>query len=195
MLLTRIVVNPYSSHASRMTRPYHAHTILESIFPDETHHPRLLFRVEENPFTNEMTVLVQSQYHPAADWLMQNPKFAISINTKPYNPIVNTGDRLLFRLLASPVLRSNGKQLPYSPEHDSSWLAHRQKGFRVLSATSTTQNLVEIASTKYPRYCVPAVQYDGVLEVTDPTEMLATIQCGIGRSRHLGFGMLSLAKC
>lgn len=197
MFLTKIVVNPSSYYAARLLRPYQAHTTMNAIFPDEAAHPRLLFRVENNPFTDQLTVLAQSQYSPSAEWLVQNKGFALSVQSKPYNPTFEAGERLIFRLLASPVRRSNGKQLPYSStsEEGLSWLADHQKGFKVLTASLTTQNIVVVASAKRPCYSIPAVQYDGFLEVTDTGEMLSAVQRGIGRSRHLGFGMLSLAKC
>lgn len=197
MFLSKITINPYSHHASRMLRHYYAHTIMASIYPDETSNPRLLFRVEDNPFTGEMSVLVQSQYRPAAEWLVQNTGFAISVNTKPYNPILKAGDRFRFRLLASPVRRSDGDHLEYkrTNEEGETWLRDHQQGFRVLAVMQSLQALETIAPTKSPSYIIPAVQYEGTLEVTDPAEMTKAIQTGVGRSRHLGFGMLSLAKC
>lgn len=198
MFLTKITVNPYSRHASRILRHYYAHTIMAAIFPDETTNPRLLYRVEDNPFSNEITILAQSQYHPAAEWFVQNQGFALSVNTKPYNPILEVGDRFRFRLVASPVRRSaDGNHLAYkrTNEEGDDWLRERQRGFRVLTVTQTLQSLEKISPTDSSSYAIPVVQYDGTLEVVDPAEMTKVLQNGIGRSRHLGLGMLSLAKC
>lgn len=196
MFITRIVLNPNSTYAAKMLRHYYAHTILSTIFPDESDNPRLLFRIEDNPYANDLIILVQSQYRPAADWFVQNPGFALSVVTNPYNPILAVGDCLRFRLLASPVRRSNGKQLKYNrtSEEGTDWLMDHQHGFKVLNVVQSLQAVVTVASTKSPRYAIPAVQFDGVLEVTDPAEMTRAIQNGIGRSRHLGMGMLSLSR-
>jgi CRISPR system Cascade subunit CasE len=39
-----------------------------------------------------------------------------------------------------------------------------------------------------------AVQFDGVLEVTDPAKFLETVRQGIGSAKGFGFGLLSLAR-
>ena len=38
-----------------------------------------------------------------------------------------------------------------------------------------------------------AVQFDGVLQVTDPDKLVAAVETGIGSAKGFGFGLLSLA--
>jgi CRISPR system Cascade subunit CasE len=39
-----------------------------------------------------------------------------------------------------------------------------------------------------------AVRFEGVLEVTDPDQLLQTVSEGIGSAKGFGFGLLSLAR-
>jgi CRISPR system Cascade subunit CasE len=39
-----------------------------------------------------------------------------------------------------------------------------------------------------------AIQFEGLLQVTDPDRLQHTVQQGIGSGKGLGFGLLSLAR-
>lgn len=192
MFLTRIEVNPTGFYAEAMLTPYRAHGIMNAIFPDE---PRLLYRVEHNIYANQLTVLAQSQNRPAAEWLMENKNFARDLRTKVYDPQFVAGERLMFRLLAQPVRRFESRvvSVPETGPELMDWLRERQRGFEIVQASP-----VEVRSTKITKpnhnYLLKMVMFDGQLQVTDAAEMRKAMESGIGRSKYLGCGLLSLSR-
>jgi CRISPR system Cascade subunit CasE len=129
---------------------------------------------------------------------------------------------LAFRLRANPTRRlgktaaSNiGKRVGiYEEEKQLDWLQRKaeQSGFRLLRTQivqgdklqweelrqierrKTEENNTNQPDEKRPpKTGVLEVQFDGILQVTDPTAFLTAIQAGIGSGKAFGFGLLSVA--
>ncbi len=126
---------------------------------------------------------------------------------------------LAFRLRADPTKRLSaakghkGKRVGiYKEEEQLTWLRQRAVpgGFRLLHTQIIQGNKVqwvalheleqsrkktaEVAEEQaLPKPGLIEVQFDGILQVTDPAAFLTAVQSGIGSGKAFGFGLLSLA--
>jgi CRISPR system Cascade subunit CasE len=127
------------------------------------------------------------------------------VGPRPYE--IPQGERLRFRLLARPSARSEPKARDpkrkrksiSSPQRQLEWLRRKgeENGFRIERCeiveriwhdTKTNERLPN--GSPKPLY---AVQFDGVLVVTDRDKLREAVRNGIGPQKAYGFGLLSLA--
>lgn len=133
---------------------------------------------------------------------------------------LQTGQRLVFRLRANPTKRmgkraayDKGKRVGlYKIEDQLAWLQRKASdhGFTIHSVMPIQQRRIdgripikqsEKAETDGEKSVTKqhhdakffSVQFDGILQVTDPDLFLAAIQSGIGSGKAFGFGLLSVA--
>ena len=81
MYLSRLILNPRNRRVQReVADPYQMHRSLMNAFPDdlEPEAERVLFRLETNPRTRALTLLVQSLTLPDWSWLAEPTPAAIS---------------------------------------------------------------------------------------------------------------------
>lgn len=133
--------------------------------------------------------------------------------------VLQNGQTLVFRLRANPTKRlsagknNKGKRIGiYDEAEQRQWLANKgQKGgFQILRAELRQGDKVQwkelreieqrrrgertsTAEPLSPKTGLLEVQFDGILQVTDPTAFLAAIESGIGSGKAFGFGLLSVA--
>jgi CRISPR system Cascade subunit CasE len=210
MYLSRVTLNTADPRALRLLSDHYSlHQLVWSAFPDRTDRGpgRVLFRVEP-PVTGRCpVVLVQSERKPR--WGETERSSVLSAEWKPYTPRPAKGRRLRFRLRANPTVRrvfesapngqpkSSGKRIGvYGEDAQRKWLEAKaeQAGFRPLDYQVFDRGFV--VSRKPEReeairhLCV---DFEGILEVTDPDQFLAALQTGIGSGKGFGFGLLSVA--
>lgn len=205
MYLTRLVLNPRSRRAqSEGANLYELHRTIMTAFPatlppDE----RVLFRLETDRQSGAFVVLVQSQYEPDWGWLATSPPdYLLPISepnpwVKPFDPIFSAGQQLVFRLRANPTLKREGKRLGLLREEEQiAWLQRKAQtgGFEVLSVRTQKLGFVRGWTRRRQPLSLFAVQYDGVLRVTDPPAFAHSLALGIGSAKGLGFGLLSVAR-
>lgn len=222
MYLSRLILNGRSRDVQRdLARPYDLHRTLLSAFPTgEVHTERtgedaigLLYRVDEDARSGGLHLLVQSQQPPhwerlpAADYLLPvagNPA------TREVTLQLRAGQQLAFRLRANPTMRlptpkgsgDKGKRVGiYDEEAQLKWLARKgeQHGFRLLQAQTRDDGKLKQAQAVQAKNGMHdleflSVQFDGVLQVTDPAAVLHAVSAGIGSGKAFGFGLLSLAR-
>ena len=212
MYLSRLILNPRNRRVqSEIANPYEMHRTILHAFPYtlDKEAERVLYRLEENPRTATLNLLVQSFTPPDWSWLESEPGargYLLPVGFK--NPDAKTvdlrlvrGQVLAFRLLANPTVKRDGKRRGLCREEEQiEWLARKaeQGGFRILSARTSNQAAVrghirrqqEEASHKL---LFLAVQFDGLLQVADPERLVVTVHQGVGSGKGLGFGLLSLA--
>jgi CRISPR system Cascade subunit CasE len=215
MYLSRLILNPRNRRLQReVADPYQMHRSLMRAFPDglKEGDERVLFRLEPDARSGALTLLVQSWTLP--DWsYLAGPEFRGYLQpvSEP-NPAVKSfdldlvpGQVLAFRLRANPTVkrRFNEKDHKrvgiYDEEKQIDWLKGKgeQGGFCLLSARTGAQ---EDVGSKIKRdeethtLKLAAVQFDGLLQVTDPDRLRETVRAGIGSGKGLGFGLLSLAR-
>lgn len=214
LYLSRICLNPLYAPAIKLAADAQAlHSRLYALFQKENPSGArsLLFRIDtedEGPI-----VLLQSTSVPDWDALELAPRsLREQPATKPYDPAFAMGQRLSFRLLARPSIRKsghfgskpNGKRKPgprqtcRDDRQRLAWLKRKgaDSGFQIESVGLTILSFPAIKSEKSPRErggSFSAVQFDGVLVVTDPDKLKEAVRNGIGPQKAYGFGLLSLA--
>jgi CRISPR system Cascade subunit CasE len=214
LYLSRISLNPLHAPAIKLAAdPEALHKKLYALLATGTgaEERHCLFRVEATEAGPN--VLLQTVAEPewdalelAARSLRQPPE------TKAYDPTFVQGQRLSFRLLAKPSIRkagefglkANGKRKPgpritcRDDEERLEWLRWKgnDSGFTVESVGLTILSVPAVKSDVGPRAkggSFTAVQFDGVLVVTDPDKLREAVRNGIGPQKAYGFGLLSLA--
>ncbi|KAA0258288.1 MAG: type I-E CRISPR-associated protein Cas6/Cse3/CasE, partial [Chloroflexi bacterium] len=174
----------------------------------------ILFRVDLHPRTRIPTLLVQSRQKP--DWsflLAERRDYLLGENELPLdveNPAVKEmnlqlreGQVLAFRLRANPTkrLKENAKRIGLLREDDQhAWI---QRKLEIAGAGVVSVNIINEQFTrgklfkekeKALRLNFLSVQFDGVLQVQDPNNLVNSIFTGFGSAKGLGFGLLSLAR-
>ena len=221
MYLSRLILNPRSRQVqSELARPYEMHRTLLKAFPDgkvETERTAedavgLLFRVDEDARSGNLHLLAQSQQPPqwarlsGTDYLL--PNTADNPATREVTLQFQVGQLLAFRLRANPTRRlsagkgNKGKRVGiYDEEAQLAWLTRKgeQHGFRLLQAQVSRDGKIKNAEAIHGQDGVHdlelfSVQFDGMLQVTDPVLLIRAVDAGIGSGKAFGFGLLSLAR-
>jgi CRISPR system Cascade subunit CasE len=215
MYLSRLILNPRSRRVQReVARPYQMHRSIMHAFPDglAPQEERVLFRLDANPRTGALTLLVQSLGLPDWSWLAEPGVRGYLLPVDEPNPAVKSfdldlapGQVLAFRLRANPTVKrkfSDGAHKRvglYREEEQHEWLKRKAEngGFRLLSVRVGGQDIVggqirRNGATHKLRLL--SVQFDGLLQVTDPEQLHEAVRRGIGSGKGLGFGLLSLAR-
>ena len=218
MYLSRLILNPYSRDIRAvLRRPHQLHHIILKAFPNGiVGTPRtvldaagVLFRLDTNLHTHQMSLLVQSQQRP--DWKPLNSTQYLHLDTDWFgefqNPSVKkvdfrfqAGQMFSFRLLANPTKRERTKEVQgkgkrkglYKEEEQLKWIQDkgRNHGFMIDHVLLSRQKFTEDRKKNLKFF---NVQFDGILQVTDPDKFLAGIHNGIGSGKAFGFGLLSVA--
>jgi CRISPR system Cascade subunit CasE len=215
MYLSRLILNPRTRRVQReIAAPYQMHRSLMNGFPDDLAEgdERVLFRLESHPRTGDLTLLVQSLTLPDWSWLAEPGARGYLLPADVPNPAslnLAPGQTLTFRLRANPTVKrwvenEQGEKRPrriglYQETKQRAWLDHKAErgGFRVLSARTANQGTVNGRIQKNGtthKLTLLAVQFDGLLQVTDPDRLRETVQRGVGSGKGMGFGLLSLAR-
>jgi len=209
MYLSQLILNPRSRRVQKeVADPYQMHRSIMRAFPDHLapDAERMLYRLESHPRSGGLTLLVQSRNSPDWSWLAAPGAHGYLLPVDQANPAVKSFDLRLvagqvvaFRLRANPTVKRKGKRLGlYREEEQRQWLMRKaeQSGFRVRSARVGGKG---VASGRIHREDVThslrllSVQFEGLLQVTDPDRLRQAVQQGIGSGKALGFGLLSLA--
>lgn len=223
-----------------VSRPYGAHQALWSLFSRGPEQKRdFLFRAEEAGGRPTFLVLSAHRPDPPADgsWLVE---------PKPFEPSLRAGQRLGFRLRASPVVRReekvdgtapgrvlrhdvvmdltttmkrDGRPLPELTDRIASagtaWLEKQgaRAGFRLVEAVVESigeDGLLEdrprpalrvegyrqhrIARRGSSPIRFSTLDFEGLLEVSDPEAFLAHVRAGFGPQKAFGCGLMLLRR-
>lgn len=217
MYLSRLILNSECREVRRDAHvPYEMHRTIMRAFPDrlEDSQERVLFRLEAEPADGGgLFLLVQSWTWP--DWAAlletRQPDYLLPLALCPsrvdrnpavmrFDPQFRTGQVLAFRLLANPTTKIDGKRRGrYTDGLQLEWLDRKAEGagFRVVSAHISGKGMAfsripDEGKTHRARFF--GVQFDGILQVTEPERLAETVRRGIGSGKGFGFGLLSLAR-
>lgn len=178
MYLSRIVINSHDT--------YEQHQAVWKLFPNTPERKRdHLFRVEERR-GNACIVLLQSSTAPKS---CDSVKVTAS---KQFSTKLSEGSYYKFKLVAYPTkCLSQGKKV--IEIHDISaqieWLQRKLVGANV-QVTATDDFLVSSKKSYSSRF----VCFEGILQVLNPHSVEQALVMGIGRKKHAGAGLLSLAR-
>ena len=214
MYLSQLILNPRSRQVrSELARPYELHRTVMSAFAPKAEGERVLFRLDLSASDGIPRLLVQSRDEP--DWSKLQSKDGYLLNlpggnpqVREYDPQVQPGQHLAFRLLANPTRSiktegepgNRGKRITIgNPEDQAAWLNRKASagGFRVCTVhiTRLGEQRLTVPDDKKVMQAARhwAVRFDGELEVTDPAAFQQTLESGIGSAKGFGYGLLSIA--
>lgn len=214
MFYSLLTLNPRSRQVqTEIGSPYEMHRTLSQAFEvgrfnverANAEAAGLLFRLDTHD-DGALTILVQSRTEP--DWSVVRSGYLLQVpQVKQRKMSLEAGDTLFFRLRANPTKRlsagkgNTGKRVGiYDEEGQLGWLTRKgeQHGFCVLHAQVSRDGKIKDADAIHRdvvthKLELLSVQFDGILQVTDPGKLIAAVESGIGSGKGFGFGLLSLA--
>jgi CRISPR system Cascade subunit CasE len=217
MYLSRLILNPRNRRVQReIADPYQMHRSLMNAFPDDLDQgaERVLFRLERPSRTGArhggLALLVQSLNLPDWSWLAEPGAQGYLLPLGEPNPAIKSfdvalvpGQMLAFRLRANPTVKrtvaGRKKRLGlYREDEQIKWLERKAEsgGFRLISVrTSHHENIGGRIHREDITHNLRllSVQFDGLLQATDPDRLWEAVRRGVGSGKGLGFGLLSLA--
>ncbi|MFQ3588661.1 MAG: type I-E CRISPR-associated protein Cas6/Cse3/CasE [Fimbriimonadaceae bacterium] len=203
VFLSRLILDANHPQAkSEWDHPYELHRTVCRAFEDPEG-ARILFRADRDR-PGEVHVIVQSLVPPDWDRLENNDGYIKDFGEPKL--IELTGLRkelpLRFRLRCRPSKRigklgheDQGKRRSLTERDEIfAWLHRKaeESGFKVEEAGFDRIYWCESKGGKDQKP-LGAVQFDGVLVVTDPEKLRDAVRKGIGPQKAYGFGLLSLA--
>lgn len=217
MYLSRLILNPRSKQVQREARdPYQQHRTVLSAFPEALPEgERILYRLDTQPRTGHMVLLVQSHTTPnwaglaAKDYLLPVDPFSDMLNpaVKTIALSLQAGQTLSFRLRANPTKRllkdipernlKKGQRIGLFEEPDQlDWLNKKAKdhGFAVGNVHIIAEGFKSGKTSDEQRLAFFAVRFEGYLQVIDPAKLGQAVEGGIGPAKAFGCGLLSLAR-
>lgn len=178
MYLSKVVVDSHDS--------YEQHQAVWSLFPGTPDRKRdYLFRVEDDN-GSKCTLLLQSSTKPTSSELAQ------VLACKEFTPRLSVDGHYKFKILAYPTkCLSQGKKVVEIKDEGEqvAWLQRKLTGANV-QVTAMENRLVRSKKSFNSKF----VCFEGVLQVLNSGKVEAALVMGIGRKKHAGAGMLSLAK-
>jgi len=170
----------------RTTDSYEQHQAIWSLFPDTPERKRdHLFRVEGHK-SGQVVALLQSSTEP------KNSKQADVLQTKPFYLTLATGEYYKFKLVANPTKRLKKERNVVEIKEESEqieWLQRKLEGANV-TVTAMESTLIDSKKSFKSRF----VTFEGIMQITDADKIYLAVVMGIGRKKHAGAGLLSLAK-
>ena len=216
MYLSRLLLNTRSRQVQRETAdPYQLHRTIMRGFVEKRDQSGILHRLDVQPRTGAIILLVQSMSEPdwsslaEKDYLLPIDPFSGLDNpaVKQISLPLRPNQVLSFRLRANPTIkkarrddngeRRNSNRVPLVREEKQvEWLEQRAKdnGFRLLHlGISQPQKLTGRKKDNGRAITLYTVQFDGRLQVTNADKLLEAVKNGIGPAKAFGCGLLSLA--
>lgn len=212
MYLSRIRLDTHKWDTMRaLTSPNLFHGAIESAFPGER--VRNLWRVDQ--LRGEWYLLLLSPQAPDLSHMVA--QFGVEEDgpgweTKVYDSLlerIEVGTTWQFRLTANPTRSLKSKEHPQergtvsahtTPEHQTNWLLGRcaAHGFSVEESQvqvtgSEWRRFYKGAARRYP-VSLLYVTFEGMLTVTDAEKFRETLQCGMGRGKAFGLGLMTVVQ-
>ena len=172
--------------ALKSTDSYEQHQAIWSLFPDTPDRKRdHLFRVESHK-KGQVVALLQSSTEP------KSSEKAEVLQSKPFNLTLSEGDYYKFKLVANPTKRLSKERNVIEIEEEADqivWLQGKLDGANV-TVTAMESKLVDSCKSFKSRF----VCFEGILQIMDTDKIYRAVVMGIGRKKHAGAGLLSLAR-
>ncbi len=210
--LSQLILNPASRMAQKESRrPYELHRTLMHGFADKRKNGSVLHRLDINPYTGMMALLVQSTVEPNWQPLTEIGQGAYLLSPpawKMVDPSFQNGQLFQFRLTANPSVKREGKRHALRKEEDQRrWLETKgtgsegkkrpSNGFKIVEmdihAGSNQHDDIHRDDNNKHRLTVYTVQFNGRLQITNTEKFKTALEKGIGPAKAFGCGLLSLA--
>jgi CRISPR system Cascade subunit CasE len=200
--LTEVTVDFATAARQQLRDCYDWHQAVWKAFPGRDGEPReFLTRLDQRQDGFRM-LIVSSEQPARPDWCPPGPE---SWKTKPIPAAYFARSRYAFQLCANPTkkvskersdgsLTKNGRRVPLRKREELvEWIKRKgdRGGFTVDETTLRTFSRGrEYFEKKGQPGLHSAVEFEGVLSVTDPAEFHRTFTLGIGSAKAFGFGLL-----
>lgn len=203
--LTQVILDFATAARLRLRDSYDWHQAVWKAFPGRDSQRRdFLTRLDQRK--DGFRLLIVSPGQPARpDWCPPDPE---SWKTKLIPDTYFTRSQYAFQLCANPTkkiakgrpdgsLTKNGRRVPLRKREELvKWIARKgdQGGFTVDEATLRTFSRGREYFEKNGQPGLhTAVEFQGVLTVTDPAKFHETFSRGVGPAKAFGFGLLMIA--
>ncbi|MES3676103.1 type I-E CRISPR-associated protein Cas6/Cse3/CasE [Halomonas elongata] len=205
-------------------RAYAAHQLLWRLFPDHQGDRPFLFRQEMEEPEEGGAPRGLPLFYVLSNREPLSIAGLLEVQCKPFVPALEVGDRLAFRLRANPTVAKSvsgqrgqrsdvlmAAKYPYKSGKERTsqacvkamddaardWLENRAEswGFRlpvVPEVGAYRQHALPKGNGRPIRFS--SVDYEGLLEVTDPGRLIETLAHGIGRAKAFGCGLMLLRR-
>ena len=211
MYLSKLILNPRSRQVQKeLGNLYELHRSLMRSFPDNTSREKaaLLYRLDtrREAFSTGISILAQSKIKPQWDFLAERNGYLLSSPpaVKEIHADASLKGAFRFYLRANPTRRNKEtrKLIPLHQEQQlGDWLLKngKQYGFSFERENLLVRKMPPVAMFKREEgktlhIQLQAVDFSGILQVTDSEKFVSGWQFGIGRGRSFGCGLLSLAR-
>jgi len=165
---------------------YQQHQAIWSLFPNRPEGIRdHLFRIESAE-GDTIKALLQSATEPTTS------EVAIVLQSKRFMLQLETAGQYRFKITSNPTKKDSrsGRLLDLvSEEEQVVWLQRKLAGAKV-TVKSIDSKLINYHSHQFTRF----VTFEGVIQVEDVNRVQEYVVKGIGRKKHAGAGLLSLAR-
>ncbi|NAW34289.1 type I-E CRISPR-associated protein Cas6/Cse3/CasE [Halomonas alimentaria] len=205
-------------------RAYAAHQLLWRLFPGHQGARPFLFRQEMEEISDDRAPKGLPLFYVLSDREPRPVDGLLEAQCKPFSPVLEAGERLAFRLranptVAKPVAGQRGRRAdvlmaakyPFESGGDRKsqacadamdaaargWLEERAGawGFRLPVAPEVGAYRQHALSKEKGRPIrFSSVDYEGLLEVTEPGRLIETLAQGVGRAKAFGCGLLLLRR-
>jgi CRISPR system Cascade subunit CasE len=214
MYLSRLTLDLQHPTVARALGDLHAlHRLVLQGYPDTSAGGpgRVLYRLERPTRPSALPLLlVQSDKEP--DWDPLEPLTLTIDGPKDYAPSLAAGQTLQFRLRATPTKKTHFGEDERNPGHrrvafltereQREWLERKGAerhpevggGFEVLQMRVTALGWQQGKNPRGGTIRHHAVEFEGVLKVTDTEAFQKALAGGIGSAKGFGFGLLSVAR-
>lgn len=204
---------------------YANHQLLWRLFPDAEERP-FLFRqeMEQEQLGSELSPRGLPIFYMLSSLEPTPLPGLLECESKPFEPRLSEGDRLIFKLRANPTVAKKREGETRSRRHDVlmdaklrarqegsgsagdvqramedsalEWLAYRSRdlGFDPISAPQISGYRQHQFRRKKREIRFSSVDYEGVMTVIDPERLRTALLDGVGRSRAFGCGLLMVRR-
>ena len=210
--LSKLILNPASRMVqSELRDPYQMHRTLMRGFNGNRELANVLYRLDVNPLSGNLVLLVQSTEEPNWQPLTQIGRGEYLLAPTVYKPVylsLQNGQVFRFRLVANPSVKRGGKRHALYKEKDQRhWLETKgtgspeknrpASGFQVLDVDVQPQGNRHgrIRLSEHEKHYITfyPVLFEGTLQVTNSKKFTRALRTGIGPAKAFGCGLLSLA--
>lgn len=205
-------------------RAYAAHQLLWRLFPEHQGARPFLFRQEMEEAAEGGAPKGLPLFYVLSDREPQSVGGLLEVQCKPFSPSLEAGERLAFRLRANPTVAKSvagqrgrradvlmAAKYPFGSGRDRKsqacveamdaaareWLEARAAswGFRLPVPPEVGAYRQHALPKETGRTILfSSVDYEGLLEVTEPGRLIETLAQGVGRAKAFGCGLLLLRR-
>ncbi|MFA5343078.1 MAG: type I-E CRISPR-associated protein Cas6/Cse3/CasE [Kiritimatiellia bacterium] len=198
--LTQAFLDYETAARQKLRDVYDWHQLVWQAFPGRDGQPRdFLTRLDRRERDRQFRLLIVSAQLPVrpADW----PDAPDAWQTRTITPAFLAHRQYRFQLRANPTKRNNAsrKRLPLrTAQEQTDWLKRKaqQSGFAVddetLRIIPEGREWFRVEKRKQTGFH-HAVEFEGILTVTDQVAFQTAVVKGIGSAKGFGFGLLALA--